>query len=51
MVGVLLVVQMPNAGDQGMMALLPCPVDRISLRREAAENAVGVILDDKALDG
>src|SRR3984957_1810434 len=50
-VGVLLVVQMPDTGYQGTMFSLLRPLNRFSLCLEAAENAVGVVLDDIALDG
>jgi hypothetical protein len=49
-VGVL-VVQMPDTGHQGTMFSLLRPLNRFSLCLEAAENAIGVVLDDIALDG
>jgi hypothetical protein len=50
-VGVLLVVQMPDTGHQGTIFSLLRPLNRFSLFLEAAEHAVGVVLDDIALNG
>jgi hypothetical protein len=49
-IGFRLVVLVPHAGDQGMMALLFRPIDRFLLSLEGLENVVLVILDHVVLN-
>jgi len=44
-IGFLLIVEMPNAGDMRCMAVLLCPIDRVSLSFERGEWVVGVVFD------
>jgi hypothetical protein len=49
-VRLLLVIEVPNASDEGMMALPSRPFDRVLLCREIAERMIGMIFDDIAFD-
>jgi hypothetical protein len=46
----LLVIQVPNASDMRVVAVLPCPIDRFLLRLEGGEDVVGMILDHLIVD-
>jgi hypothetical protein len=50
-VGLLLVIEMPDSRHMRHVAILPCPVDRFLLRRGDMEHVVGVIFDDIVGDG
>ena len=45
MVRLLLIVQMPDAGDERMVSLFPRPIDRLMLRFERRQCVVRVVLD------
>jgi hypothetical protein len=45
-----LVVEMPDAGDQRVVALLLGPVDRLFLRLESFEHLIGAVFNDIVLD-
>jgi hypothetical protein len=45
-VGLLLIIQVPDAGDEWGVAAMFRPIDRLSLRREGAEHVVRMILHD-----
>ena len=49
MIGVF-VVEMPHAGNERRMVVLPRPLDRFPLRFEGGEYVVRVIFDDEVLD-
>ena len=51
MVGLVLFVQVPDAGDVGRVAFLLRPSDCLVLSFERREDAVGVVLDHIILDG
>lgn len=50
MVGVFSVVQMSDARDQRGVAFTHCPLDRLFLGRECAEDMIGMVFDDIIVD-
>jgi hypothetical protein len=49
-VGLLLIIQMPDSSDERTMALFFRPIDSFSLRLEDAEHVIRVIFDYKIID-
>jgi hypothetical protein len=49
-IGYLLVVQVPDASDQRMVALTFRPIDRFPLRVKGAEHMVRMVFDDIIVD-
>jgi hypothetical protein len=47
---VLLLAQVANASNEGVMAIALSPLDCLSLRLEGREDMIGMILDDVILD-
>lgn len=49
-IGDFLVVEMPHAGNERRMVVLPRPLDRFPLRLEGGEHVVRLIFDDEVFD-
>jgi hypothetical protein len=50
MVGLLLIVQVPDSGNERSMPLSFRPIDRFALRPESNEHLVGVVFHDIVID-
>jgi hypothetical protein len=51
MIGLFLIVQVPDAGNERGVAFTSGPIDCFLLGSEGAEDVIRVILDDEIVDG